>query len=87
MNTAEKRAHLRTLLADCPACAPEDEEGVPDDKLDAWISSHTPPPKRSGPLERFDPCSLAGPRVCRLPRHHLGPCKPAPSASPPPARP
>ena len=75
MNTAEKRAHLRLLLADCPACCPEDEEHVPDDKLDAWISSHTPPLPMSGPRERFDPCELAGHRVCRLPRHHLGPCQ------------
>ena len=40
MTSAEKRARLRQYMADCPACVPEDADGVADEELDAWLTSH-----------------------------------------------
>ncbi len=39
-NEEVKREQLRRLMADCPACEPEEEADVPPEQLDAWIRSH-----------------------------------------------
>lgn len=37
-----RRDRLRELMADCPACVPEDADEIPDEELDGWIKSHSP---------------------------------------------
>jgi len=34
------RAALRRALADCPACCEDDEAGIPDGEVVAWLLSH-----------------------------------------------
>lgn len=37
-----RRKLLEALMADCPACVPEDASTVPRAELEAWIKSHDP---------------------------------------------
>lgn len=40
VSPSAKMVYLRTLMAQCPACVPEEAEALKDDELDTWIRSH-----------------------------------------------